>query len=179
MLSLSRQQIVIFCAAAAMVGGFFLLRYLPLQKKFKAVEQMRISQQRTIEEISAKSKQMPVSKEQLFQLQNKVGNYQAAVPQQRQLGSFLDTVTDLMNENNLKEALVWPDKEIELKEINCIPLNIQCKGGLVDIFDFYKQLQSMDRAVRIEQVTLVNDKNFKGELSMQAKAIIYYCRKAG
>jgi hypothetical protein len=51
---------------------------------------------------------------------------------------------------------------------------MQCKGRLTQIFEFYKQLQKLDRLVRIEQVKLVNDSSFEGEVSMETKLVIYY-----
>jgi len=169
-----RQQIVIFCLAGAMVGGFVLFRYLPLRKRIKDIEQRRTAQILAIAKASAESEQLPALKEQLLKLQRTVGNYEANIPAQRALGVFLHKIADLMNEHNLKEQLVQPGKEIEADVLNCIPVNMQCKGKLTQVFEFYKSLQGLDRLVRIEQVRLVNDGDFSGEVSMQAKVVIYY-----
>jgi hypothetical protein len=56
---------------------------------------------------------------------------------------------------------------------------MKCKGKLAQIFEFYRRLQGMDRSVRIEQVKLFNDSDFSGEVSMDAKAVIYYMAKVG
>jgi Tfp pilus assembly protein PilO len=56
---------------------------------------------------------------------------------------------------------------------------MQGKGRLKQIFEFFGRLQSLDRLVRIEQVKLVNDRDFSGEVSMQTKAVIYYRTEAG
>jgi hypothetical protein len=49
---------------------------------------------------------------------------------------------------------------------------------LAKIFEFYKQLQSLDRLVRVEQVKLENDGDFSGEVTMQTKTVIYYRAEA-
>ena len=169
-----RQQIAIFVIAGAMVSGFVLFRYLPLQKRIKAVEQARAAQTLAIAKASAESRQVPALKGQLLKLQRTVGNYEVNVPRQRTLGVFLHRIANLMNENNLREQLIRPGKEVEAEELNCIPVSMQCKGGLKQIFAFFKSLQVLDRLVRIEQIKLVNDSDFSGEVGMQTEAVIYY-----
>jgi Tfp pilus assembly protein PilO len=169
-----RQQIAIFVIVGAMVSGFVLFRYLPLQKRIKAVEQARAAQTLAIAKASAEIRQVPALIGQLLKLQRTVGNYEANVPRQRALGVFLQQIANLMNENALREQLIQPGKEVEGEELNCIPVNIQCKGRLKQIFEFFKSLQVLDRLVRIEQIKLVNDGDFSGEAGMQTKAVIYY-----
>jgi len=174
-----RQQIIICVLAVAVVSGFLLLRYLPLRKKIKAVEQAKAAQTFAIAKASAESKQLPILEEQLLKLKVKVANYEENVPVQRDLGEFLRQIADLMNRHNLKEQVVAPAKEIKADELKCIPIDLRCKGKLAQIFEFYKQLQRLGRLIRIERMELVNDSDFSGEVSMQTKAVIYYRSEAG
>ena len=114
------------------------------------------------------------AKEKLQKLQQTVGNYEQNVPEHRELGEFLQKIANLMNEHNLVEQVIEPAREIEADQLNCIPVDMECKGRLTEIFAFYKSLQSMDRLVRIESIKLVNDRDFSGEVSMQTKVVIYY-----
>ena len=140
--------------AAAIVGGFVLLRYLPLRKRIEVVEQAKAERILAVTKGQAQSKQLPVLEEQLLKLQRSIGNYQARIPQQRELGAFLRKIADLINEHNLKEQVIAPAEGIETEELHCIPVSMQCKGKLAEIFEFYKQLQALDRLVRVEQVKL-------------------------
>jgi len=169
-----RREILILCLISAIVGGFVVFRYLPLRGKMKAIEQRRAVQTVAIAKASAESEQLPTLREQLLKLQRTVGNYEWQVPDRRELGMFLQKLTDLMNEQNLKEQVIAPGEEIKAEKLNCIPVNMQCKGRLKQIFEFYKQMRKMDRLVRIEQVKLMNGSDFSGEVSMQTKAHIYY-----
>jgi Tfp pilus assembly protein PilO len=174
MLFEERGQVVICVVAVVMVSGFVLFRYLPLQKKMKAVRQRRDVQRLAIAKASTESRQVPAVKEQLLQLQMAVENYEANVPAQRDLGVFLHRIANLMNEHNLREQLVQPGKEVEVRELNCIPVSIRCRGRLEQIFEFFKSLQGLDRLVRIERVKLENKSDFSGEVIVQTKAAIYY-----
>jgi len=160
--------------AVAIVSGFVLFRYVPLQKRSKALEQKQAAQRLVIVKASAQSQQLPRLSEQLLELQRATGNYEQQVPGQRELGVFLHRIANLMNKHNLKEQLIQPGKEMQTDELSCIPVNMQCKGKLAQVYEFYRRLQGLDRLVRIEQVKLVNESGFSGEVKMQTKASIYY-----
>ena len=177
MLFQERQQIIICAAAGLLVGGFVLFRYLPLQKRLKAIEQRRAAKTLAITKGMSASRQLPALEERLEQLQRAVADYQANVPDSKNLGAFLHGIANLMDEHNLSEEHIEPGEEIVKEKLNCVLVNIQCKGKLAQVFEFYKSLQRLDRSVRIEQVKLANDDNFSGEVSMTTKAIIYYGSK--
>jgi Tfp pilus assembly protein PilO len=70
--------------------------------------------------------------------------------------------------------VVAPGEEIKADKLNCMPVNMQCKGKLGQIFEFYRQLQRLDRLVRIESVKLVNSDDLSGQVSMQTRTVVYY-----
>ena len=179
MLFRERQQLTICVIAGVIVGGFVLFRYLPLRSRMKALRQTKSAQALTIAKGAADNKQLFLLKEQFSKLQNELKHYEANIPINSDIGVFLHTIADLMNEHNLVEQVIEPRKEIKAENINCIPVKMQCKGKLAQIFEFYRQLQGLDRLVRIEQVKLSNDKDFNGQVGMEARAIIYYRTKVG
>jgi len=157
-----------------MLAGFALFGYLPLHKRTKAVGRKMAAQKLVITKASAEKRQLPELKEQLLKLQEQIGNYEANLPEQRALGVFLQRLSGLMNEHNLKEQVIQPGQEIKADELNCIPVDLQCKGKLAQVFEFYKSLQGLGRLVRIEQVKLVNGSDLSGEVTMQSSVVVYY-----
>jgi Tfp pilus assembly protein PilO len=168
-----RQQVIICVAAGAMVAGFGLF-HLPLKKRAKAVERTRAAQRLAITKASAERAQLPALREQLLKLEETVGNYEANIPGNRDLGAFLQKIADLMNKHDLEEQLVQPKGELEAEDLYCISISMQCKGRLEQIFGFFRSLQLLDRSIRIEQIQLENDSDFGGEVTMRAETIIYY-----
>ena len=109
-----------------------------------------------------------------MQLQSAVSKYEQRIPRHGNLGVFLHGIANLMNSQDLTGQQIQPGREIKTEDLNCIPVEMKCKGRLTKIFAFYKSLQDMDRFVRIELIKIVNDRDFSGEVSMEAKAVIYY-----
>ena len=170
----NKQQLIIIAAAILMICVFSLVWYLPLQKCKNAIEQACTIQQFSLDNSAIQNKQLPALKEQFEQLQESISNYDLQIPEYRDLGTFLQEMAELMNKHDLKKQMVNPNVEIQTDDLNCIPVTIQCNGKLSQIFEFFNSLQNLDRLIRIEQVTLINDKNFNGQVSMQTKAFIYY-----
>lgn len=169
-----KQQLMICLTALAVIGGFVLFRFFPLHKKSKAVKQEKSVQTLAIAKGISDSEQLPVFMQQLHSLKEKLSNFEANIPRERALGTFVQEIAELMNQNDLKDQEIAPNTEIEADGLNCIPVSIQCKGGLTQIFQFYQQLQEMNRLVRVEQIKLTNDNDFIGEVSMKTDVVIYY-----
>ena len=179
MLFREKRQVVICVAAGAIVGGFLLFRYLPLQKRIKAVRQAKAAQSLALAKASTERAQLPVLKEQFLNLERVVGNYEAKIPAQRELGMFLQEIANLMNKHNLKDQVVQPGGEIKTEELCCIPVSMRCTGKLERIFEFFNSLQLLNRLVRIEQVELTNNGDFSGDVGVKAETIVYYRSKDG
>ena len=173
-----RKQLMICLVFAVMLSGFFLLRYLPLKSRTKALQIRRQTAQQAISQALIKSEALPHLKEQLKELSQTVENYDKQIPGKRDLGEFLQQIAGLMNEHNLKEQMIEPRIEVESEKFNCIPVGLKCKGRIRQISEFYKSLQALDRFVRIEDFNLANERNLGGEVSMQTKGVIYYRPKA-
>jgi len=173
-LFLERKQIAICVVAGAVVAVFVLFSYLPLRQRVKTVELTKTAQTLAISKASMERVKLSAIKEQLLKLKRTVENYKVSIPAKRDLGLFLQQIAELMSKHNLKEQVIAPGKKIVVKELSCIPVDMQCKGTLAQVFEFHKQMQRLDRLIRIEQVKLANDSDFSGEVSMQTKVVIYY-----
>ena len=169
-----KRQLIIFATAVFFAVVFLLFGYIPLRQKHKSVDLEFAEAQSFIERASIQNEQLSALKEQLAGLDDKLSDYELNIPSERGLGDFLNKIADLMKEHNLTAQQVQPLDEIEAEQVNCIPVNMKCKGRMKDIFEFYKSLEELERMVRIEQVKILNDSDFNGQVNMETKAAIYY-----
>ena len=176
---LEKKQIVIFVTAAVVFGGFVLFRYIPLSKEISTVKSARAGQNLIIAKGISDSEQLPVFTHQLHALQDKLDNYERNIPKQKDLGLFLKQIAELMDNHNLKDQAIQPLEEKRINGLICIPVSMECKGSLNDISEFYKNLQELDRQIRIKQVKLKNGSDFSGEIKMETEIAIYYRAQVG
>ena len=174
-----RQQIAICVIGAAIFCVFLAFWYLPLRRNARAIRQAKAERALVIAKGTADARQMPLLQEQLQELQARLGNYETNIPEQRALGVFLQRIADLIKDHDLNDQVITPGTEIKADKFNCIPVSMKCKGQLAQISEFYRRLQSLDRLVRIEQVTLTNDEKYSGRVTMETEAVVYYRAKVG
>jgi Tfp pilus assembly protein PilO len=169
-----KQQLLICVVALMLMADFVIFGCLPLLNTMRALKQTKTSLALAINKGTEGGRQLPALSDQLQKLQQTASNFEVKIPAQRDLGVFLQQLADLMTEHDLGGQVVAPQNEIKADGLCCIPINVQCKGRLPQIFEFYKRLQTWERLVRVEQVKLINDSNFNGEISIETRVVIYY-----
>lgn len=171
---MKKHQIIILVIGAVMLGGFVLGAYIPLSIKKKSVRSKRQTAEHVIKKLRGEVLQIPALKLEAESLQKDEKNYRSGIPEKMDLGQFLSTIAAIMNENNLNDQSVKPGSDMLIGKLGCIPVDIKCSGRLVNLFEFFKSLQNLDRAVRVVLVNIVNDNALTGELTMETRAVIYY-----
>ena len=174
MLIREKKQLVIVIVAAVILLGFLLFRYIPLRRKSAQIALATTQLNQAIDQASIQSRQLPLLREELVNLQKTTGDYDVKVPSQRALGGFLQDIATVMDKHNLEDQKVHPQLENEAGGLRNIPVMMYCKGTIYQIFEFYKSLQQLSRAIRVEDISLVNDSGYSGLINMQTKVIIYY-----
>lgn len=169
-----RQQAWLYAVAVLFCADFAFYGYTPSHKRLQSLRKAEIQQGRMIDTAVAQSKELPALKARLQSVEQIVGHYEAYVPREVSLGGFLQDIARIMTEHHLADQVVVPGKEVESGGVRCIPVRINCKGSLRDIFGFFHDFQAMDRLVRIEKVVLQNDRDFTGQVGMDTNAVIFY-----
>jgi len=169
-----KPQAAICFIALLLVADFILFGYMPSYERLKELKDRRAQQASAVAGGAARAEKLTALEDRLKKVGSRVRDFDLNVPKQGELGRFLHNVSALMNELQLSDQYIEPGERTTQAELNCIELDIRCKGGLSRIFEFYRRLQSLDRLVRIQNVKLVNDREFSGGVTMQTKAVIYY-----
>ncbi|MHC4221201.1 MAG: type 4a pilus biogenesis protein PilO [Planctomycetota bacterium] len=172
-----KQQIAICVLTAVIIGGFVLLGQIPLRIRKNAIVQIKNQQHQMTTKAVDQSQLMPTMRTRLQELQERVGNYDARLPSEQNLGVFLRELTGLMDAHDLSKQFIEPVKGVKTDKnqgLNAITVNMSCHAKLAQLFEFFKSLQSLDRLVRIEQVKLVNASDYDGQVKMKARVVIFY-----
>lgn len=168
-----KQYLILTVVVLAMLGvGFF--RCKPLVAKAQDLRRFKADQMLATERITSQMHEMPVVSRRMEKLQVEVGDYLAKIPRERQFAGLWDQIAGVMNKYELKEQLIQPNEEILGDEINSITITIKCKGLLTQLYGFLKDLDQFERVIRVEQLRLTNGTTEFGQVSMDAKAKIYY-----
>jgi Tfp pilus assembly protein PilO len=169
-----KQQAWLYAIAVLFCADFVFYGYMPSHKRLQSLQQAEFQQRRMIETAAAQSKELPALKTRLKNVEQIVEHYESYVPQEESSGVFLQEIARIMTEHDLTDQVVVPGREVESEGIRCIPVRVNCRGNLKDIFSFFHAFQAMERLVRIQKVMLQNDRDFTGNVSMDTQAVIFY-----
>jgi Tfp pilus assembly protein PilO len=167
-------QIWVYLIGILFVLDFIFYGYLPSQRRLRSLRRATARQAHLIRTATAQSKELPRLKLRLENVEEVVDHYEAYVPAERALGSFLQEIARIMDQHDLADQVVVPQSETSRANVKCIPVHMNCKGSLREIFGFFNDLQTMERLVRIEKVVLKNDSEYAGQVNMHTEAVIFY-----
>jgi Tfp pilus assembly protein PilO len=173
-MSCRKRQMWVYLVGALFIIDFVFYGYLPSQRRLRSLHSATTRQVHLIRTAAAQSRELPKLKLRLKNVEEVVDNYEAHVPAERALGKFLQEIARIMDQHNLADQVVVPQSEIACAGANCIPVHMNCRGSLKEVFGFFTDFQAMGRTVRIEKVTLKNDSEYSGQVSMHTEAVIFY-----
>lgn len=169
-----KQQAIILAVSAVLMGGFGVFSYVPILRQKHAIREQMDQQAQVIEEVCSKSVLLPEIKHRKNKIEQEMEPFFRKIPQGRNFAQLWQQVADVMNECSLKEQLVQPGSELKSSRLCSIPLMIECKGSLEQLYSFLQQIEDFDRLIRFEQIEFKNDDDFSGFVKMNARASVYY-----
>ena len=173
-MKLDKQQFIILGLSAVMLCGFGVFQYIPMVRQKHAILEGMAQQDQLSEKICSQSALLPELKQREKQLQEKLIPFTKKVPQTRQFSQLWQQIADVMNECKLTDQLVQPGKELKSDQLCSIPLTLECRGSLKQLFAFFQAMEDMDRLIRFEEVKFENDSDFNALVKLNAKANVYY-----
>lgn len=173
-MKLDRQQLIIMGLSAAILCGFAIFQYIPVIRQKHAIRDGMAQQDQLSEMIRLQSALLPELKQQEKQLREALVPFNQKVPQDRQFAQLWQQIADVMNECKLSDQLVQPGEELKSDQLCSIPLTLECRGSLKQLFAFFQAMENMDRLIRFEEVKFENDSDFNAVVKLNAKASVYY-----
>ncbi len=169
-----KQQMWLYVVGVLFCADFVFYGYMPSHRRLRSLHEAGVQQERTIQVAAAQGEELPGLMVRLRNIEEIVAHYDSYIPPDASQAVFLQEIARVMTGHSLIEQVVVPGKETDSDGIRCIPIRVNCKGSLNDVFGLFHDLQGMDRLVRIERVLLQNDRDFAGRVSMETEAVIFY-----
>jgi Tfp pilus assembly protein PilO len=169
-----RQQAWVYAITLLFCADFVFYGYMPSHRRMETLRTSRSQQASMIQMAVTQSKELPALKLRLKNVQKVVERYDTYIPQEASLGVFLQEIARIMTEHRLTDQVVVPGQEVESGGVGCIPVHINCKGSLKDLFGFFRDFQALERLVRIERVALKNDSEYTGQVGLETDAVVFY-----
>lgn len=172
-MKVQKEQLIILIIASVLLGGFALLRFIPLAGHARSVRTAKAESELQRKRLEEYRKALPIIKRKIEKYQVKIGNFDAKIPVNRKFASLCNKINDMMNEYKLQNQLIQPGMEIIGEKVNSVKLDINCSGKLSQIFGFFKAIEDLERVIRIENLDMKSETD-SDIISVKANAIVYY-----
>jgi Tfp pilus assembly protein PilO len=170
----NRTQLSIYVVGAMLLADFILFGYWPSQQRLRALQQARARQQSGMLLADVHRPQVAPLDRQRIRCERALAVYHGRIPTHRELGSFLQQLSDVMMQHQLQDQVIIPGGEVSGGGLVMVPVTVRCRGSLADLHGFYRQVDSIGRLMRVEKVQFTNDPDLGGCVRMEAQMVIFY-----
>ena len=165
-------SIVAIGVVVVLAIGFF--RCKPLVARAQQLSKVKSEQLLDSDAIRTQMKGLPRLGLRMKELRNHVGEYHSKIPRNREFAGLWNQIAEVMNSLSLKDQSIQPGMEVLGNEINSIEITIKCTGTFSQLFEFFNQLNQIERVVRLENLKLTNSTTDPRLITMNSGAKIYY-----
>ncbi|MDD5134196.1 MAG: type 4a pilus biogenesis protein PilO [Phycisphaerae bacterium] len=174
---LEQKQIVMSVVVVAMAAAFLFFQYLPLNEKARMLKAENMALMTENNSMGMRLDTLPQLRQEIEDLDRQISDFDAKIPVGRSHGEFLQALATVMKQQGLDDLVIQPGQETQAGRVFKIPVHIQCRGKLIHIFKFFKAMESFQRVIQMEEVSMIGSDKFDGSLVMQAETNIFYRNK--
>jgi Tfp pilus assembly protein PilO len=164
-------RIVMITAAVAVaaLAGFG----WPCVRDFRGARASIAQHQEELADLQSQAQQVKQthSKVQLISLQ--VKNFDRLVPENKDLGGFLEAVSKQLSAAGIKDASTRALPATLVGKCAALPIEIRGSGTASQCFDFLQRLENLPRMCSVGRLNLQADAGMTGILSMELTVSIY------
>ena len=141
----------------AVVAATFFLAIKPRQDELGKVRNKVAAEEDRTQSLEAELAHRQQLQENAPQLEAQIAKYRELVPEDDQVANFIFQVQEAANQSGVGFVEITPalpTPPAEGAEVAEVTTTIGARGGYFAVQDFFRRLYGLDRAVRIDQVTM-------------------------
>lgn len=174
-------------AVLAVTGAFIGLALIPGNKKLQSARAELQAAQQTIWVEETRCANLTELALEVKKLRDATRNFLVRVPPKQDLGVFLEDVGQILNRNDIRNAILQPrpvvpidvktlpaDSAEAAAGIQVSPVLVQFEGAFNPVFASLKEFEKLDRLARIETLTIKADPNRLGWLKVEMLVNIFF-----
>ncbi len=169
-----RKKALVWVVLCAVVGaGYYFALFQPSLEELRSLEAQYEKLGKELRENQAIADNLAQVKEEVRRLDEKLNEAKQKLPEQEEIPTLLQKVSDLGKEAGLEFLLFKPGAPVPRDFYAEVPLELQVYGSYHDLAAFFDKVGRLDRIVTIESSDLGTPKATPGGLKLTAN-----CRAA-
>ncbi len=174
-----RSQLVTAGLAAAMLGCFLALVYVPDSRAARAATQKLQQRQAELAEKMTQVRQLPELVDRVARLKPEYAADLDRIPAEPRVAEFLRQVADTLAAETIAKREVVPQAERVGPGFAEMPVEIKFEGTFAAVFRVLVRLEALDRVSRIENLKLTSVPDGKGTMHAEVKIVVFHSNPSG
>ena len=175
----NKTQLSIIIVATLLIADFIWFGYLPSKQRLKILEHSRERKLAMVRKANAERLKLPDLKKQVSHYTQKSVAEYPHVPVQKEVGQFIQSISLSMKKHQIQRQMILPKPEVSAGSLKGIPVMIQGYGHLNQFYGLFKDIDALERTVRMNKIRFDNDEHLQGRVYMEAVFVIYYQPQEG
>jgi len=165
--------------AAAMLGCFIVLVYLPDSRAARTATLKLQQRQAELAEKMTRVRQLPELVDQVARLKPEYVADLDRLPSDPRVADFLRQVADTLVAEKIAKREVVPQTERADKGFSEMPVEIKFEAPFAAAFRVLARLEALDRVSRIETLKLTSVPDGKGIMHAELKIVVFHSNPSG
>lgn len=164
-----RKKALVWVVLCAVIGaGYYFALFQPRVQELRGLEAQYDKLGQELRENQAIADNLPQVQEEVRRLDERLTEAKKKLPEQDEIPSLLQKISDLGKEAGLEFLLFRPGTPVPKDFYAEVPLELQISGSYHDLATFFDKIGRLDRIVTIEDIDFGAPKATPGGLKLTA-----------
>ena len=157
MIKFTRQSWVMVAVAMVLVGAAVVGIYSPQNRKLHDLRTQITAQKMSLESDSKRASVVPEMLRKVQEMKGRYKDFDQRLPRSKELGVFLQEITQIQSGSQLSEAHMENPTSEEL--FNTMPIRMHFRGSYLALAEFLKNIDGMQRITRVQKLAILSPKD--------------------
>ena len=171
----NRAQWVLGLSLAALAAGFYTFCYRPSNQRLDDLSAQIQTKQRDLQGNKSRVQILPEVMNAVNVMSVKLENFSRKLPNQPDLGPFINDITELSHRSALRRVIVEPGVPHRTETYAEWPIALKFEGDFLNAFEFLRQAEDMNRLTRVKGLKVRStDGGKSGQVQVELSMNIYF-----
>lgn len=156
---------------------FFTVWYHPATEQLATLNDQIIEKRHQLEAAQAKAGEFAQLGIAVEKKKKNLQQYNKKLPKQSEMAAFITDITNVCRQTAVREFKYTPVGVKKLDPIVELPINMNFEGNFLNVFQFLRQAEEMERLTRVQSLKVTSHnpgKPEEGMVDVQMQMSIYY-----
>ena len=171
----ARVQLILGVAVIVLLCGFVAIVYRPSSDRLEMLRRQSDEQRNRLNDNLSQVRILPDVMLTVDRMQNRLERFDKKLPHQPELGPFINDITEVSHQANLKKVTVEPGVPARTELYTEWPISLKLEGDFVSAFAFLRRAEAMQRLTQVKNLKVRSIDNGKsGQVQVELSMNIYF-----